>query len=90
MGRLLLGLTLLIANSTCEAQETLETYLGGRMPYAVFDRLPVSRLAVPGGEIVVGIAPGTLQIQPSRLLGWIEIAAPRYASRSATGPPTTS
>ena len=28
------------------------------MPYAALDRLPATRLVIPGGEIVVGIAPG--------------------------------
>ena len=56
--RVLLSLLALFAASIAQAQETPDAYLGDRMPYAVFDRLPATRIVVSGGEIMVGIAPG--------------------------------
>jgi hypothetical protein len=70
----------LAAASTGHAQETPEAYLGDRMPYAAFDRLPATRLVVPGGEITVGIAPGALALPRATLLAWIEEAATAVAS----------
>ena len=80
--RALLSLLALVAASTRQAQEAPEAYLGDRMPYAAFDRLPATRLVVPGGEIVVGIAPGPHPVgalQPVR-------SAPLSRVRPVTGP----
>jgi hypothetical protein len=73
--RILLGLLVLFAASIAQAQEAPDAYLGDRMPYAAFDRLPTTRIAVPGGEIVVGIAPGALGLDRVHLLDWIERSA---------------
>jgi hypothetical protein len=72
---LLLSLLTLVAAATAQAQETPEAYLGDRMPYAAFDRLPATRIVVRGGEIVVGIASGPLDLPRARLLDWIERCA---------------
>jgi len=71
----LLGLLILVAASTVQAQETPEAYLVDRMPYAAFDRLPAMQIVVPRGKIVVGIAPGPLDLPHARLLDWIERCA---------------
>jgi hypothetical protein len=63
-----------------QAQEGADAYLGDRMPYAAFDRLPVTRLAVAGGEIAVAVAPGPLNMPRERLLGWIEQSANAVAA----------
>ena len=64
-----------------EAQESAEGYLGDRMPYAAFDRLPATRrLSVPGGEIAVAVAPGSLHVPRPRLLGWIAQSARAVAA----------
>jgi hypothetical protein len=55
-----LSLLSLVAASTAQAQEAPDAYLCDRMPYAAFERLPATRVMVPSGEIVVGIAPGPL------------------------------
>ena len=72
---ILASLLALVAASTAPAQETPEVYLGDRMPYAAFDRLPATQVVVPGGEIAVGIAPGPLELPRARLLDWIERCA---------------
>ena len=72
---LLLSLLTLVAATTAPAQETPEAYLGDRVPYAAFDRLPATRTVVPSGEIVVGIASGPLDLPRARLLDWIERCA---------------
>ena len=73
--RVLLGLLVLLAASVAQAQEAPEVYLRDRMPYAAFDRLPTTRIAVTGGEIVVGVAPGPLGLERAHLLDWIERCA---------------
>jgi hypothetical protein len=73
--RLLVSLLALVATSTAQAQEAPEAFLGDRMPYAAFDRLPATWIVVPGGEIVVGIAPGPLDLPRARMLDWIERCA---------------
>ncbi|HKZ07450.1 MAG TPA: hypothetical protein VJU81_18430 [Methylomirabilota bacterium] len=70
-----LSLLIAVALAGAEARESAETYLGDRMPYAAFDRLPATRIEVGGGEIVVGIAPGSLTMPRPRLLAWIEQCA---------------
>ena len=79
-GLLLASLCALALASTCRAQEGAEAYLGDRMPYAAFDQLPAARLAVPGREIAVAVAPGTLNVPRARLLGWIEQSAHAVAT----------
>lgn len=68
-------LSLLIGAATCSAQQTSDAFRGDRMPYDAFDRLPLTRFPVPGGELAVGIAPGALALPPARLLAWIEQSA---------------
>lgn len=50
-------------------------FLGERMPYAEFDRLPATRLALPGGELIVAFAPGTLELPRERVLDWVGSSA---------------
>ena len=71
----LLGVLLLVAVSTVVPQEAPDAYLSDRMPYAAFDRLPLTRLHVGGGEIAVGFAPGPLPLPRSSLLAWVEGSA---------------
>lgn len=73
--QILASLLVIVTASIAHAQEAPEAYLGARMPYAAFDRLPTTRLVVPGGEIAVGIAPGALDLPPGRLHDWIERCA---------------
>ena len=56
-------------------------YLGDRMPYAASHPLPTTRIAVTGGEIVVGIAPGPLDLERAHLLDWIERSAQGVVAR---------
>ena len=75
MGALLGVLALVAVSSAQAAQQAPDAYLGDRMPRAAFDRLPATRLIVGEGEIVVGIAPGPLDLSRARLLDWIERCA---------------
>ncbi|MGH8699859.1 MAG: hypothetical protein ACREVR_01605, partial [Burkholderiales bacterium] len=45
------------------------------MPYAEFDRLPATRIEVPGGELIVAFAPGALDLSREQVLGWVGSAA---------------
>ena len=49
------------------------------MPFAAFDRLPADRVAVPGGEITVAVAPGALDLPRAALLAWIQESASAVA-----------
>ena len=55
-------------------------YLGERMPYAEFDRLPATRIEVPGGELIVAFAPGALDLSRQQVLGWVGSAARAVAA----------
>ena len=57
------------------AAEDNSRLLGERMPYAKFDRLPATRLELPGGELIVAFAPGTLELPPERVLDWVGSSA---------------
>src|SRR6185369_2223688 len=70
-----LTLLLVLVASTGRAQDSPDVYLGGRMPFAAFDRLPADRLVVPGGEITVAVAPGALEVPRAALLAWIQQSA---------------
>jgi hypothetical protein len=69
-----------VAASLGLADDTPGAFLGDRMPYAAFDRLPATRLAVAGGEIAVGIAPGALDLPRAILLAWVERSASAVAA----------
>ena len=84
----LLGVPLLVAVSTVVPQERPDTLLGDRMPYAAFDRLPLTRLHVGGGEIAVGFAPGPLRLARASLLAWIEGSADAVAAYYGRFPAT--
>jgi hypothetical protein len=67
--RIFLSVLGLFVASTCQAQASPAG------PYGVLDVLPVTRVAVPGGEIAVGIAAGRLGLPRERVLPWIEESA---------------
>ena len=73
------ALLLVLVASTGRAQDSPGVYLGERMPIAAFDRLPADRLTVPGGEITVAVAPGTLELPRAALLAWIQQSASAVA-----------
>ena len=75
----LLTLLLILVASTGRAQESPDVYLGDRMPFAAFDRLPADRLLVPGGEIMVAVAPGALEVPRAALLAWNQQSASAVA-----------
>lgn len=57
------------------ARESSANFLGPRMPYAEFDRLPAHRIELPGTLLTVAFAPGALDLPRAQLLGWIESSA---------------
>lgn len=57
------------------AAEDNSRFLGERMPYAEFDRLPATRIELPGGELIVAFAPGTLELPRERVLDWVGSSA---------------
>ena len=84
MSRLLTSSFLCAALFGCAAPgavaEDNSRYLGDRMPYAEFDRIPATRLAVPGGELLVAFAPGALDLPRERVLGWVGSSARAVAA----------
>jgi hypothetical protein len=84
----LLGVPLLVAVSTVVPQEAPDAFLGDRMPHGAFERLPLTRLHVGGGEIAVGFAPGPLQLPRASLLAWVEGSARAVAAYYGRFPAT--
>jgi len=68
------------ASSALAQHSTAAAFLGPRMPYDDFDRLPPTRLEVSSGTLAVGIAPGKLELPTERLLAWIERSATAVAA----------
>ena len=62
------------------ALESTVNFLGSRMPYAEFDRLPATRIEVPGGELAVAFAPGALDLPRERVLDWVRSSAGAVAA----------
>jgi len=48
---------------------------GNRMPYDAFDQLPKIDIALAGGVIHVGFAPGEIALPQEKVLDWIRISA---------------
>lgn len=51
-----------------------------RTPYVDLDRLPATRVAIPGGEIAVAFAAGSLGPDRRRILNWVESSAHAVAA----------
>ena len=62
------------------AAEDNSRFLGARMPYADFDRLPATRIEVPGGDLIVAFAPGALDLSREQLLRWAGSSAQAVAA----------
>ena len=52
-----------------------ESLQGDRMPYAVFDRLAKTEVAVPGGMVRVAFAPGEIALPRDKILDWVRTSA---------------
>jgi hypothetical protein len=72
---LLVSAVALVGAAIAQAQDAPDAYLGDRMPYAAFDRLPLTRITVPSGEVAIGIAPGALDLPRHPRVVWAELAA---------------
>jgi hypothetical protein len=68
-------LLVLVAAATGQAHEPSGDPARGDVPVAAIDGMPAARLRVPGGELVVRIAPGSLALPRDRLLAWVEQSA---------------
>jgi hypothetical protein len=68
-------LLVLVAAATGQAHEPSGDPARGDVPVAAIDGMPAARLSVPGGELVVRIAPGSLALPRDRLLAWVEQSA---------------
>lgn len=77
MKRVAVGLLMLAFAATVAAPllTAQSPYTTSRMPYAAFDALPKSEIAVKGGVLHVAFAPGRFALEQSRLLAWIETSA---------------
>ena len=65
----------LCAGPPVMALEATVDFLGPRMPYAEFDQLPATRLAIAGAELIVAFAPGPLDLPRAQVLDWVRSAA---------------
>ena len=63
-----------------EATEDNRRFMGERMPYAEFDRLPATRRQFAGGELIVAFAPGVLELRRERVLEWVDASARAVAA----------
>ena len=61
-----------LANAPAYAQSE---FTGERFPYRAFDRLPKTTIAVGGGTLDVGFAPGAFALPRSALMAWLERSA---------------
>jgi len=76
----LLAALLALSPAPAPASDAAAPYLGERMPYAAFERLEATRLAVPGGEIAVAFAAGALALPRARILAWVRSSADAVAT----------
>src|SRR5882724_1042347 len=58
----------------CLALSTPPAFAEG-MPYALFDRLPPTRVSIAGGDVDIAFAAGDLEVPKERVVGWISDAA---------------
>jgi hypothetical protein len=74
VGRILLQALVLgaLANAPAYAQSE---FAGERFPYRAFDRLPKTTIAIGGGTLDVGFAPGAFTLPRSVLMAWLERSA---------------
>lgn len=77
MSALALGLC---ATAPSTALDSSTDFLGSRMPYAEFDRLPATRINVLGSELTVAFAPGALDLPRERVLEWVRSSAGAVAA----------
>jgi hypothetical protein len=76
----LLAVLLALGGRALAADEgAVSEYLGGRMPYARFDQLPATALALDGGTVRVAFAPGPLGQPREALLAWTRRSAAAVA-----------
>jgi len=74
VGRILPHLLMLSAVA-CPPAYAQSEFLGERFPYRAFDRLPKTPIAVGGGTLDVGFAPGASAPQRAKLMAWLEASA---------------
>ncbi|MFY9314677.1 MAG: hypothetical protein WAO95_03850 [Burkholderiales bacterium] len=63
-----------------DAIESNAIFLGSRMPYDAFDRLPATRLEVSGSILAVAFAPGALDLSQGQVRDWIHTSARAVAA----------
>src|SRR5262245_34204667 len=61
-----------LANGPAYAQDE---FTGERFPYRAFDRLPKTTIAVGGGTLDVGFAPGGFPLPRNGIMAWLERSA---------------
>jgi hypothetical protein len=74
VGRLLLQAALL-GFAACPPAHAQSEFAGERFPYSAFDRLPATPIAVGGGTLNVGFAPGAFALPRAKLMSWLETSA---------------
>jgi hypothetical protein len=79
-GLLTLLLVLAAAATGAAHEPSSDPARGGHVPVAAIDGTPPARLTVPGGEVVVRIAPGALALPHDRVLAWVERSARAVAA----------
>ncbi len=77
MRPLILAFFLCVVAQTAHAERT---FTGDYFPYRAFDALTHDKIEVPGGQLVIGFAPGRLSLPEARVKNWIEHCARIVAS----------
>jgi hypothetical protein len=65
----------MLLGATCSPAHAQSEFLGERFPYAAFDRLPATPIAVDGGTLNVAFAPGEFAVPRSALFDWLKTSA---------------
>jgi hypothetical protein len=83
IARLLAVLALACAPALARPADAVESngvFLGSRMPYDAFDRLPATRLEVSGSVLIVAFAPGALDLPQAEVREWVLASARAVAA----------
>ena len=67
-------------------QQSVDPFRGRGMPYAAFDQLVATHVAVGGADIVIGFAPGSLDLPQAIIVEWIASSAAVVAAFYGTYP----
>ncbi len=66
---------LVLIPATSRAQDDASVFQSRRMPYAAFDQLPATHVKIGATDLVIGFAPGALDLQQAAIIDWMAASA---------------